>query len=347
MARLSLFISLGLALSSLPSGLAGPACAKKHFQVANCIDICKSKWGWTGAMMGTDRWGSVVKQMDTATKWDAVIAQACGSSAAITPTAASSDPTPVSMSTASPTGNVTPYVVTTGSASSATRSTTSAVSSPSASSSSSRSASATPSALGLIASVRHSSSTPAPVPTPAKDTTPQNNPPANTKPAAPAPAPPKQNPPPPPAGGSGGTSGADIQAYLSGHNTIRSQHGAAPLTWNNNLASKAQQWANGCKFQHSGGSLGPFGENLAAGTGSYGIAQAIKDWTDEVSRYKPSNPTPSHFTQVVWKASTEVGCAVKTCNGIFDASFGPAKYFVCEYSPQGNIIGRFAQNVQV
>ncbi|KAJ3528656.1 hypothetical protein NM688_g7967 [Phlebia brevispora] len=110
---------------------------------------------------------------------------------------------------------------------------------------------------------------------------------------------------------------------------------------------KAQQWANGCVFQHSGGTLGPFGENLAAGTGSsYDIAAAVKSWTDEVSQYDPNNPQPSHFTQVVWKATTQVGCAEAQCSGIFPASFGLAKYFVCEYSPQGNVIGEFPQNVQ-
>ncbi|KAF7791926.1 hypothetical protein EIP86_002952 [Pleurotus ostreatoroseus] len=139
------------------------------------------------------------------------------------------------------------------------------------------------------------------------------------------------------------TSSSDIQQYLTAHNTVRAQHGASALTWSDELASKAQQWANGCKFQHSGGSLGPFGENLAAGTGSsYDIAAAVKSWTDEVSEYDPNNPVPSHFTQVVWKASTQVGCAEAQCSGIFAASFGLAKYFVCEYSPQGNVIGEFA-----
>jgi len=142
-------------------------------------------------------------------------------------------------------------------------------------------------------------------------------------------------------------SGSDIDQYLSAHNTVRAQHGAAALTWSDTLASAAQKWADGCVFKHSGGSLGPYGENLAAGTGgSYDIAAAIKSWTDEVSEYDSSNPQPSHFTQVVWKATTQVGCAVQSCDGIFDASFGKAKYYVCEYSPQGNVIGEFASNVQ-
>jgi pathogenesis-related protein 1 len=54
-------------------------------------------------------------------------------------------------------------------------------------------------------------------------------------------------------------SDSDIDQYLSSHNTVREQHGAADLTWNDPLASAAQQWASGCVFQHSGGSLGSYG----------------------------------------------------------------------------------------
>jgi len=143
------------------------------------------------------------------------------------------------------------------------------------------------------------------------------------------------------------TSVSDINAYLDAHNTVRAKHGAVALTWSNKLASKAQQWVNGCKFEHSGGTLGPYGENLAAGTGSFDISAAVGLWTAEASAYQPKNPVPSHFTQVVWKATTQVGCAVQTCNGIFDAKFGPAKYYACEYYAEGNVIGQFSQNVQV
>lgn len=61
---------------------------------------------------------------------------------------------------------------------------------------------------------------------------------------------------------SSSTSSSDINAYLEGHNTVRAQHGAADLTWSDELAGKAQQWANGCVFKHSGGSLGSFGGTL-------------------------------------------------------------------------------------
>ena len=77
------------------------------------------------------------------------------------------------------------------------------------------------------------------------------------------------------------TSLSDIDTYLSTHNTVREAHGAVDLVWNDTLATAAQSWANGCVFKHSGGSLGPYGENLAAGTGDYGITNAVTDWTNE------------------------------------------------------------------
>ncbi|KAJ7873713.1 PR-1-like protein, partial [Mycena leptocephala] len=121
----------------------------------------------------------------------------------------------------------------------------------------------------------------------------------------------------------------EFQAYLVAQNSVRAQHGAA------------QQWADGYVFQHSAGTFGPFGENLAAGTGDFTIQDAINAWTSEASQYDPNNPQPSHFTQVVSKETKQIGCAVATCNGIFPASFGPAQYYVCEYFPAGKVIGQF------
>jgi hypothetical protein len=54
-------------------------------------------------------------------------------------------------------------------------------------------------------------------------------------------------------------------------------------------------------------------ENLAAGSGGATIAQLFKLWTNESTSYDPSNPIPSHFTQVVWKGTTQLGCAIVNC----------------------------------
>jgi hypothetical protein len=80
MTRLVTLCSLLLAISACPGGLAGPACAHKNFQSVDCVKKCKSKWGWTGSTMGTDRWGSVVNKAGSSSQtWDSIVSTACGS----------------------------------------------------------------------------------------------------------------------------------------------------------------------------------------------------------------------------------------------------------------------------
>jgi hypothetical protein len=78
--------------------------------------------------------------------------------------------------------------------------------------------------------------------------------------SSPTPTPtPTPTPSPTPSSGSGDVSADDIATWLSDHNSVRAQYGASDLTWSDDLSSKAQQWANGCVFKHSGGTLGAFG----------------------------------------------------------------------------------------
>jgi hypothetical protein len=44
-----------------------------------------------------------------------------------------------------------------------------------------------------------------------------------------------------------------------------------------------------------------------------------------------------HFTQVVWRQTTQLGCGVSTCRGM--------DIWVCEYDPPGNVQGHYRQNV--
>ncbi|KAG8735633.1 hypothetical protein FRC10_010338 [Ceratobasidium sp. 414] len=131
------------------------------------------------------------------------------------------------------------------------------------------------------------------------------------------------------------------QQYLDAHNNERAAHGAVALAWDDSLSASAQAWANQCKFQASEHSQA--GQNLAAGTGNPSAATAVGWWNAERSDYNPSNPQASHWTQVVWKSSTRLGCAMASCapGTIFDASYGVANYFVCHYGPYGNVIGQF------
>ena len=47
----------------------------------------------------------------------------------------------------------------------------------------------------------------------------------------------------------------------------------------------------------------------------------------------------SHFTQVVWKSTTQLGCGIASCPGLFGESRGTATYHVCLYDPVGNVVG--------
>ncbi|KAI8995557.1 CAP domain-containing protein [Trametes punicea] len=378
-----LLLSLPLFLTFITNVDAGPACARRNQGTDACVAKCKDKWGWPGHVMGTDRWGQVVTKTLT-DAMGAVITQACRVRPSSTGSASASQAstTIISSSTSpllippSTTSAVPANAFLSASASSAVSAAPSVSLLAFTHSESPLHASTKASLSAFLvsttapaskASSTQSSSTARPTtssaterPTPFPTSTSHSETPhdttitvtrASSSAKQPAPTPDSSNDQGNPSGGSSSdaaTSQSDIDQYLQAHNSVRAQHGAAPLTWSDDLAAKAQEWANNCVFQHSGGKLGPFGENLAAGTGSsYGFQAAIKSWTDEVSQYDPNNPQPSHFTQVVWKSTTQVGCAMQSCNGIFAASFGPAKFFVCEYSPQGNVIGEFAQNVQV
>ena len=55
-----------------------------------------------------------------------------------------------------------------------------------------------------------------------------------------------------------------------------------------------------------------------------------------ITTIPPSRPTC--WMQMVWRGSSELGCAMTSCNG------GQA-FHVCRYNPPGNVQGQYAQNV--
>ena len=117
---------------------------------------------------------------------------------------------------------------------------------------------------------------------------------------------------------------------------------------NYQLCTFAQNWvnrlANEDKMYHSSGS--GFGENIFFQQGSecnmkIGIT-ATNLWYNEVSMHNYSSNQfvyeTGHFTQVVWKNSTELGIA--------KAVSGSGKcYISANYKPPGNYEGQFIENV--
>ena len=130
------------------------------------------------------------------------------------------------------------------------------------------------------------------------------------------------------------------QDFVSAHNAARAAVGVGPVSWDNTVAAYAQNYANqrigDCKLVHSGG---PYGENLFWGSGrEYTAADAVNLWVSEKQWYDYSTNTCAagkvcgHYTQVVWRDSTHIGCARVTCNS-------GAIFIICNYYPPGNIVG--------
>lgn len=129
------------------------------------------------------------------------------------------------------------------------------------------------------------------------------------------------------------------QAYLNAHNTARGEVGVQPMTWDENVAAYAQDYANqntgDCELVHS---AGPFGENLAEGSGELTGTDAVSLWVGEKPNYDYTYNACTggecgHYTQVVWNDSVRLGCARVQCeNGGW--------YVSCNYDPPGNVIGQ-------
>jgi len=142
---------------------------------------------------------------------------------------------------------------------------------------------------------------------------------------------------------SGDLTQTEIDTILAGHNADRAPYGSPALTWDTSIAATAQSWANGCSHTHSTNS---FGENIAYGTNPRTYAnsgwrseQAL--WTCSTTSLGACNGICGHWTQIVWKNSTRLGCGQAFCNTNSPFNGFPTWYFlVCNFSPAGNIGNR-------
>jgi hypothetical protein len=150
-------------------------------------------------------------------------------------------------------------------------------------------------------------------------------------------------------------SAADQEAIMNLHNQYRAAVGVAPLTWDDQLASDAQKWADDLVQRGGGlahdnpadpndpdtGNAKGEGENLAGGESA---ATAPTQWFSEKSKFDAatnksgfgaSNPdwfNWGHYTQMVWSTTTKIGCGTAP---------GPKWQITsCRYSPPGNFDGQ-------
>jgi len=148
----------------------------------------------------------------------------------------------------------------------------------------------------------------------------------------------------------------DSAAITAEHNKWRAEAGVAEkLRYSPALAKSAQAWANQlkqthhCQMVHSS-AHGRYGENIywsSALIWSNGKTELrnvapkelVDDWASERADYDyarnecTSSTTCGHYTQMVWRSTTELGCAVAVCNDTHE------QVWVCHYQPAGNISG--------
>ncbi|XP_011051013.1 PREDICTED: uncharacterized protein LOC105144052 isoform X1 [Acromyrmex echinatior] len=140
-----------------------------------------------------------------------------------------------------------------------------------------------------------------------------------------------------------------INVCLDTHNFYRSRHGVPPLRLSKQLCKTSQDWANILaakgRLEHKANI--DYGENLYCMWSSnpktiVGGEEPVNEWyAEEVQHQYGKEPTTlktGHFTQVIWRDSTELGVGMaRNRNG--------EVYVVCNYNPAGNFLGSFTENV--
>jgi len=177
------------------------------------------------------------------------------------------------------------------------------------------------------------------------------------------------------AGGSTGTGGsatatggaqtnplsqALIDEFVTAHNNARGgtlnpppAPALPPVSWDPILADSAYNYLAKCKSSDGNmvahnanrssdyvalGGTGYVGENIYAMQGAAAKpSAAVNMWMGEASSYDyaTNSGNAGHYTQVVWRASVRIGCAIVTCPSV--------KYsntILCDYAPGGNMSGQ-------
>jgi uncharacterized protein YkwD len=139
---------------------------------------------------------------------------------------------------------------------------------------------------------------------------------------------------------------------LQAHNAVRAgarptpSPALPPLKWSLRAEETARAWAEECRFDHNTARV-RLGENLAASTpGAWTAQEMVENLAAEAQDYdlatgRCTGETCGHYTQLVWRTTTGVGCAMKRCtsNSPFAPDFTTWDLWVCNYTPPGNVEG--------
>jgi uncharacterized protein YkwD len=162
-----------------------------------------------------------------------------------------------------------------------------------------------------------------------------------------------------PGGHTNPLSQADIDAFVSAHNQARSgplnptpSPPLPPVSWDAVLADVAYNYLSRCVgsgslIDHNANRTADYkalggsdyvGENIYATTGAAHPADAVTLWMQEASSYDYASGdigSAGHYTQVVWRDSVRIGCAIVNCPNV---QYNDT--VLCDYAPGGNITGQ-------
>ncbi|PRP88708.1 cysteine proteinase [Planoprotostelium fungivorum] len=133
---------------------------------------------------------------------------------------------------------------------------------------------------------------------------------------------------------------AQSNDYLAALNNVRANvyppaaTNLTSLTWDSDLASKAQNWVNQCNIGPNPANRWLRTETYALDTYGLTIAQVIGQWNLEAREFNWdlfNIRSAKNYTAIVWQNTTKVGCASASCNG--------GTYHQCVFSTRGNYPG--------
>ncbi|OWT38568.1 hypothetical protein J008_03885, partial [Cryptococcus neoformans] len=155
----------------------------------------------------------------------------------------------------------------------------------------------------------------------------------------------------------------NVQAWIKAHNNARIMYGAGQVTWDDGLAEMAEVHASLCNKEHTKAA-----ENLRWGSGFGTPQDDVNEWMSEAALYDWDNPGYSgknhhpmgkgcvesygkildaigHFTQVVWKNTTRIGCYIARCpkGSVVFSKYDQSYQTACEYDPPMRESGLLAE----
>ncbi|KAF0931138.1 hypothetical protein E2562_002495 [Oryza meyeriana var. granulata] len=134
---------------------------------------------------------------------------------------------------------------------------------------------------------------------------------------------------------------SEAQQFVVPQTHLRAIYGLHPLKWSSDLAEQMTRWADQYRGDCASAAAAAGGVNVFRGYGgeAWQPSDAVAAWAEEAQHYNyganacSAGEECGHYKQMMWRDSTQVGCASVTCAS-------GETLMACQYEPQGNIMGQ-------